>query len=278
MKEESIPPIKAFQYVDCRRKCSVCRVGASNSKSKPTFIYDDYKKNIPNSLLNNLDYTLNNSNNVRNRPNKKIKIGYSTSEDAVSWIFINYFIQNKRLDILKEIINCKSNIVEIIMWGVPQIDRLYDSPLKDICIKLGENEESFSEPDIIVICDEEIDFIEVKVKAKNDRENPKKKDFDKYLNHDFFIDKELAKKSEYYELIRNWTIAHLFSKDKTVKLINLAPMKLFETEKDLYYQSFLSSIRIKETFIQLSWEDVISAMEYNSIDSEFVNEIKKRIG
>lgn len=55
-------------------------------------------------------------------------------------------------------------------------------------------------------------------------------------------------------------------------------MKLFETEKDLYYQSFLSSIRMKETFIQLSWEDVISAMEYNSIDSEFVNEIKKRIG
>ena len=94
MMEESLPQKRAFRYEKCIRKCLNCRIGASNSKKNPTFIYEDFHKNIPSELLENLDYTLNHSNNNRNHFSKKIRIGYSTSEDAVSWIFIKYFIKN----------------------------------------------------------------------------------------------------------------------------------------------------------------------------------------
>ena len=277
MQEDCISIKKGFQYKDCIRKCFVCRVGASNSRSKPTIIYEDYKKNIPSSLLHNLDYTLNNSNNVRNRTSKKVKIGYSTSEDAVSWIFINYFIQNQKLEILKKLLNCKSNIIEVLMWGVPQIDREFENPLKDICRKLGEKENSFSEPDIIVICEGEIDFIEVKVKSNNEKKNPEKINFDKYLNNNFYLDKKLAKNSKYYELIRNWTIANSFSKIKMIRLLNLAPKKLFYKEKNADFLNFISSLVRKENFEQIAWEDIIKKMDSYSIDIEIVNELKKRI-
>lgn len=277
MKEDSVSQNRAFRYINCVRKCFYCRIGASKSEQNPTFIYEDFHKNIPSELLENLDYTLNHSNNNRNHFNKKIKIGYSTSEDAVSWIFIKYFVQNKKLNILQGILSCKSNISEILMWGVPQIDKQYANPLKDICRNLGEYENSFSEPDIIVITKEEVIFIEVKVKASNDKQDPDKKNFDRYLNNDFYLDKNLAKKSKYYELIRNWTIAHYFSKDKKIRLINLAPMKLFYKESNLDFSNFISSLKNKEDFEQLSWEEVIQAMIDNYIDINFVNELNKRI-
>lgn len=116
--EDSVPHKKAFRYENCIRKCLNCRIGASNSEKNPTFIYEDF----PSELLENLDYTLNHSNNNRNHFNKKIRIGYSTSEDAASWIFIKYFIKNHKLNTLQEIFNCKSKITEILMWGVPQIE------------------------------------------------------------------------------------------------------------------------------------------------------------
>lgn len=163
------------------------------------------------------------------------------------------------------------------MWGVPQIDKQYANPLKNICRNFGENENSFSEPDIIVITKEEVIFIEVKVKASNDKQDPDKKNFDRYLNNDFYLDKNLAKKTKYYELIRNWTIAQYFSNDKKIRLINLAPRKLFYKENNLDFANFISSLKNKEDFEQLSWEEVIQAMIDNYIDINFVNELNKRI-
>lgn len=278
MIEESLPQKRAFKYETCIRKCLNCRIGASNSKNNPTFIYEDFHKNIPSELLENLDYTLKHSNNNRNYFSKKIRIGYSTSEDAVSWIFIKYFIKNQKLTILQEIFNCKSKITEILMWGVPQINKQYENPLKNICSDLGENKNSYSEPDIIMITEEEVIFIEVKVKSSNDKQDPDKKNFDRYLNNDFYLDKNLAKKSKYYELIRNWTIAHFFSSDKKIRLINLAPRKLFCKESNRDFSNFISSLKNKKNFEQLSWEDVIQVMIDNSIDNKFVDELKKRIG
>ena len=51
MIEESLPQKRAFKYETCIRKCLNCRIGASNSKNNPTFIYEDFHKNIPFELL-----------------------------------------------------------------------------------------------------------------------------------------------------------------------------------------------------------------------------------
>lgn len=277
MIEDNIPLKKVKSYEDCIRKCFNCEIGASNAKNNPTLIYKDFKLNIPSNLLNNLDYTLENSNNIRNRENKKIKIGYSTSEDAVTWIFVKYFIQSQQLDVLRSIFNLKSKINEILIWGVPQISKEFQSPLINICRQLKETETSFSEPDLIIICEEEIAFVEVKVKSPNDKQDFKDKDFDKYLCNAFYINKELAKQSKYYELIRNWTILNMYENNKKHILFNLAPERLFYKENDLNFLNFVNSLNNKDNFFQLSWENVIDKMKKESLDNNIIFELTKRI-
>lgn len=255
--------LTATKYEDCIRKCFDCEVGASNRQDKNyTFIYKDFHKNIPPIFHNNLDNTLDNCLNIDNRKNKKIKIGFSSSEDAVSWIFIRYFIQENKLELLKEVLSLDSKILEIFMWGVPQLgiedNNELKEKLKEICKnRLDEKKDSFSEPDIILVCEKEVAFIEVKVKSENEIEDPLKKDFDKYLNNDFYKDKDLAKESRLYELIRNWTISHYFTNSKMVKLINLAPKKKFKKDTDL----FKKSLNHPDNFIKLAWEDVIDKLD-----------------
>ena len=84
MQEFGIKPKKASKYEDCIRRCIQCQIGASNAQRNPTFIYKDYRNNIPSNLLEHLDETLEKTLNTTNRENKKIKLGFSTSEDAVS--------------------------------------------------------------------------------------------------------------------------------------------------------------------------------------------------
>ncbi len=270
------PNKRAFCYDDCVRRCSACEIGASNSKGVSTFIYKDYHKNIPITLIDNLDNTLNHSNNVRNRNSKKKKIGYSTSEDALTWIFLKYFIQNNNLKLLQNILNLDNPIKEILIWGVPQLNHLYKSNLLDVCLELGENPISFSEPDIIIVTDSSITFIEVKLKSSNERKSAEKRNYDKYLNNTFYKNKELAKKSEYYELIRNWTIAHMMDKNKAVHLINLAPKHLFYKEKDSFFQNFKDSLNNPQDFTQLSWEAIVTDLDNSGI-TELSKLIKNRL-
>lgn len=267
---------RAFCYDDCIRRCSTCEIGASNSIDSPTFIYKDYHKNIPIILIDNLDNTLNHANNVRNRNSKKKKIGYSTSEDALTWIFLKYFIQNNNLKLLQNILNLDDSIKEILIWGVPQLNHSYKSNLSDVCLELGENPISFSEPDIIIVTDSSITFIEVKLKSSNERKSAEKRNYDKYLNNTFYKNKELAKKSEYYELIRNWTIAHMLDKNKAVHLINLAPNHLFYKEKDSFFQNFKDSLNNPQDFTQLSWEAIVTDLDNSGI-TELSKLIKNRL-
>ncbi len=276
MKEFQGAPKKAFCYDDCLRRCIQCEIGASNSKTNPTFIFKDYHKNIPSDLLDNLDYTLNLANNVRNRNSKKVKIGYSTSEDALTWIFLKHFIRNNNFELLKDILHIEDKIQEILIWGVPQINHSYKSNLKEVCIELGENTKSFSEPDVIIISDSIITFIEVKLKSSNERQSSEQRNYDKYLNNHFYKDNNLAKKSEYYELIRNWTIAHLIDTNKIVRLINLAPKKLFYQENDSFFQNFKNSLNNSENFLQLSWESIITVLN-NSGEEDLSNQIRNRL-
>ena len=73
-------------------------------------------------------------------------------------------------------------------------------------------------------------------------------------------------------------MTHLFSSDKNIRLINLAPRKLFYKESNRDFSNFISSLKNKKNFEQLSWEDVIQVMIDNSIDNKSEDELKKRIG
>ncbi len=279
MKEYDAKLKAASKYEDCVRRCTHCQIGASNAKAHPTFIYKDYKNNIPADLFNNLDETLKKTLNKTNRENKKRKMGFSTSEDAVSWIFINYFLLNNKLHILQEVLHLEDEISEILMWGVPQINHNseYANTLKYICDMLGEDKQYYTEPDIIFITKSASVFIEVKVKSGNDKQKPDKKNYEKYVLDTFYSDVESAKQSGYYELIRNWTIGNLCT-EHNFKLINLAPEKLFIKEnKDSDFKAFIHSLKNRHNFIQLSWESVLEKLKESDIEKWFYNELEKRI-
>ncbi|MBO7144796.1 MAG: hypothetical protein J6W13_08210 [Salinivirgaceae bacterium] len=254
MKEYKLVKKTAKTYEDCIRKCLNCEIGASNAKNNSTYIYKDYQKNVPEVFLEGLDETLKNANNVRNRPSKKIKFGYSTSEDAFSWIFTKYFIHSE-IEGLKNILGLEDGIEEILMWGVPQITKQqeYQKSLIDICKQLGERKNSYSEPDIIVISKSEIIFIEVKLKSSNDKKEIKD---DKYFVKDYYADWAKAKNSKCYELVRNWTIGNLFAKGKSMRLINLAPES---TLNDKQLEVFENSLKDPKRFQKMSWKSVFSS-------------------
>ena len=48
-------------------------------------------------------------------------------------------------------------------------------------------------------------------------------------------------------------------------------------ENDLDFHNFINSIKNKENFFQLSWENVIHKMKNESLDDEIIFELKKRI-
>ena len=273
------PP--ATKYEDCIRKCFDCKVGASNGKNKYSFIYECYKNNIPEEFHVNLGNTLDNCLNIKHREDKKRKIGFSTSEDAVSWIFIRYFIQENKLELLKEVLSLDSKILEIFMWGVPQLGYFNNNNLKRICEGLEEDKGCFSEPDIIIECEKEVVFIEVKVESENKHEKDLSK-YDKYLDDRFYKNKEGAKNSRCYELIRNWTISHRYcclsdKTYKTAKLINLAPNSTFMNNNEKNASKlFIESLNRPGIFIQLSWEDVIDKLDRIK-DENLIKELEKRI-
>ncbi|MGP1510812.1 MAG: hypothetical protein ACTTIU_09810 [Treponema lecithinolyticum] len=282
MIEVNIAHKTASKYEDCIRRCESCQIGASNAQVNPVIIYKNYRNNIcknkiPESFLENLDETLAKTLNQANRENKKIKLGFSTSEDAVSWIFIKYFSVNNALSVLQNILDLKDEISEILMWGVPQINRnsVYTEKLQHICTGLGEDKKYYTEPDIIVITKSTSVFIEVKVKSANDKQKLGEKDYDKYLSDTFYTDVKAAKESLCYELIRNWTVGNLFA-ENNFKLINLAPGHLFLCEKKSL-TAFTQSLKGSENFIQLSWEAVFDKLNKSGVEEAFRKELEQRI-
>jgi len=172
----------------------------------------------------------------------------------------------------------EDEISEILMWGVPQMtsEPEYTKKLKNICSKLGEDKKYYTEPDIIIITKSASVFIEVKVKSGNDKQAANNRNYDKYLLDEFYTDIEAAKNSSYYELIRNWTIGNMFSK-QNFRLINLAPQKLFDKEQSSDFEYFKNSLKGNKRFIQLSWESVLQTLKESGIENRFYNELKKRI-
>src|SRR5262245_48719435 len=115
-------PTKAERFEDCLRRCERCGIGASNGK-RPTYIYREPFENIPAQSRTGAAELLARSQNIRNRSNKLTKFGFSTSEDAVTWVVFTYLQQSGRLvEALKEstVIDGHMGITPtVLLWGAP---------------------------------------------------------------------------------------------------------------------------------------------------------------
>ena len=121
---------------------------------------------------------------------KRSRFGFSTSEDAVTWVVFTYLMRSKLL--LKALQNVQlaapdAGHIEptLLLWGVPVEPTTSGASLRARlsaqCTALGEDKERMSEPDVIVdLGAHGIVFIEVKYLSGNDKKSSSYAGWEKY--------------------------------------------------------------------------------------------------
>jgi hypothetical protein len=176
---DKAPVAKRFE--DCLRRCVACGVAASNAaRSRDvTFIYRDPLENIPIESREGAIDALSRSLNVRGRQSKRSRFGFTTSEDALTWVLFTYLLRSgqlvaalQRIELIAE--KKPTTAPVLLLWGVPigTTTRGIElrSQLRTLCASLKEDPTSFSEPDVIIDLGEGgLVFIEVKYRSGNDQ-------------------------------------------------------------------------------------------------------------
>lgn len=270
----------ASSYDDCLRRCEKCGIGFSNSKNNPSVIYKNYLDNIPELLQNGLEITLNNSINELNRKNKRNKIGFSTSEDALTWSFFKYFVVGERFEDLLNLRNLKSDgkDYDIYLWGVPISSQSnknnFIEKFREVSRNFNETSSKMTEPDVMIKLSDKIVFIEVKYLSANEIKTGE--EFAKYLIPD--VEKEKLVESGHYELFRNWAFASKLSYGNDFILINLAPKKLFSSKSQSKLIQFENSLKsTKGKFVKLTWEEILEKVNNKEYDMWFKNYLNKKL-
>jgi len=220
----------ANRYSDCVRRCEPCGIGFSNARVNPTEIFRIVTDNLPEQVREGALETLRAALNERNRPNKIVRFGFSTSEDALTWTVFTSLAQSGQLaEALRAIDATESTVAPaaLLLWGVPyppQSSRgtQIRQQLIDICHALGERPDSTSEPDVIVdFGDAGLVFIEVKYRSRNERRATGSV-YSRYVaSTDAFKDGNKVVQSELYELARNWRIGTELAGRRNFTLVNL---------------------------------------------------------
>ena len=168
----------ARQFGDCLRRCETCGIGASNAAVGATYIYHEPLENIPVESREGAREALDQALNKRNRKSKLVRFGYSTSEDAVTWVVFTELLRSgqllsalRQVGVISE--ETMTALPTLLLWGapVPRSARgaLIQRELGDACGGLQEDEDSFSEPDVIIdLADAGLLIIEVKHRSDND--------------------------------------------------------------------------------------------------------------
>lgn len=264
-------PKSASCYDDCNYQCPNlnCRVGYSNAtlERDRKAIFQDYLLNVPAEpfgLRSDLPYVLDNALNVRNRANKKLKIAFSRSEDALTWVTFYYL--NQRKEVLQALDGSSNDQYRLLLWGteLPKGDEAIRKEIVSILEnELGENPRSLSEPDVIVVSDASVYVVEVKYGSPNDvnKTNPESH-WDRYTKnreHLFSVPLNEVREKGFYELTRNWVFGNLLASKlgRSLSLINLAPNNCRSSS-----DSFLSTINVAEhDYRFLSWSDFVAGFQ-----------------
>ena len=268
--------VGADGFDGCLRRCAACRIGASNAvdPERVTFIYADPIAAIPPPSRDGAKEALEGALNVRNRPSKWAKFGYvPTSEDAVTWVVLTYLLRTGRLlGTLTRLGLCSVNTQShprLLLWGVPIDDtngkgaHLRGS-LQAVCTALGEEPQSYSEPDVIVdLGNDGLVFIEVKHFSKNDIKNAVYRGWTEKM---YLTPSPMrwnvgeVKTSGYYELARNWRLLNELAAGRSALLVNLGPPALFRGEEGKRLDAFVAALRTSDRcgFRKLTWSELLS--------------------
>lgn len=268
--EGKAPVATAFD--DCLRSCQGCGIGASNAAdpAQVTYIHHYPLQNIPEKIRPGAGRVLDRALNERNRKSKRQRFGFSTSEDAVSWVvFAQLFRSGGLLATLQ-----RTGVVDqkvqtppsLYLWGAP-VDSDDDglrSELVDLCSRLGENPKSFSEPDVIVdLGPDGLVFIEVKHRSGNDLQSEDYPGWSRYFPADGLAwDEAAVKASGCYELARNWRLLRGLAGDRPATLVNLGPPGLFRGTEGERLSRFQAALGVENgaRCLTLTWPDLLGAI------------------
>jgi hypothetical protein len=267
----------AHMYDACLRRCATCRVGYSNRASDDpaelTLISAYPPDNVPEEVRRGVCRAIWLALNVRNRPTKWRRFGFSTSEDALTWTVFSWLQQTGALRrALPGIVAPSGREPELMLWGTPvpgdgdgrawqlraEFGRLSD--------ELKEERISRSEPDVILDFPERLVFIEVKYRRGGNvdkKATPRK--FAKYNGGaGVFTDFEKARTSGCYELVRNWRFGASLAAatKKPFSLLNLGLPRLFQGVSEERTRCFESALNQRggNSFHTLVWPDFVRAI------------------
>lgn len=225
--------------------------------------------NVPAEFRPGLIDALDQAINVQNRTQKKVKFGFSTSEDAITWtVFSSFARSDGAISVWRTLFG---DVVEsgqslsLLLWGVPltlndergwrlreQLERISDS--------LGEDPIRRTEPDVVIDAGAAgIVIVEVKYTSPNDVQVPSSR-FDRYLNTRCFSDTDGAKATGLYELIRNWRFGCELAEGRRFTLVNLVREKHVQREIERTSR-FASSLATDghRGFALVEWERLLAA-------------------
>jgi hypothetical protein len=234
------PWFDASSFETCARRCEVCGIGVSNAldAQRVTYIHRDPLTNIPEECRQGALDTLASALNARSRSKKKDRFGFSTSEDAVTWVVFSYLMRSQQLvPTLQKVGLVPPDLKDIepvlLLWGARLGPTEGGSTVRDrlvaICTALGEDANSFSEPDVIVDLGEKgVVFIEVKYLSGNDRQPASYRGWPKYRSEGRLSWRFAeVQESGCYELARNWCLLERLAEGRPGVLANLGPPSLF---------------------------------------------------
>jgi hypothetical protein len=270
---DKAPVAKRFE--DCLRRCEACGVAASNAAHSRdvTFIYRDPLENIPIESREGAIDALSRSLNVRSRQSKRSRFGFTTSEDALTWVVFTYLLRSgqlvaalQRIELIAE--KTPTTAPVLLLWGVPigTTTRGIElrSQLRTLCASLKEDPTSFSEPDVIIDFGEGgLVFIEVKYRSGNDQK------LDSYLGWSRYESAagmtwqfDEVKASGCYELARNWRLLKGLANDRPATLVNLGPAKLFSGAEGERLTRFINALSPDEhsQFKKVGWSDLLEVV------------------
>jgi hypothetical protein len=267
------PPSSATRYEDCLRRCEACGLGASNATNSETvtYIYRDPLENIPIEIRDGAESALSNAFNIRNRPSKRRRFGFSSSEDAVTWVVFAYLLRSGLLGEClhhAKIISRSENLPSLLLWGTAVDDSGPGGKLRErlqiLCRRLKEDPQSFSEPDVIVdLGAAGLVFIEVKYRSGNDAKAHDYPGWSRYFPEAGLPWNETeVRASGCYELARNWRLLNGLAEGRPTTLVNLGPSRLFSGTEGARLDRFVSALRedANSSFAKLTWTELLAGV------------------
>lgn len=201
---------------------------------------------------------------------RECRMARDNSEDAATWNIFR-FLESSNLifKYLTELTNYTYNTAEIIYWSYCQKEKSSWTWLNKARREFGEDLNRSSEPDLIVLTDKALFFIEAKLGASNctqpsDPNNSKKyltggnSSFSKVFSADYST---IAIERQKYELMRFWLLGTWIAAQMELDfyLINLV-LEGRETDIGSEFGSLIIG-NMNQKFKRATWEHIYTIMD-----------------